>query len=189
MTENLNPTVLILIAGLAVVVGVALWMFVRKQRTEKLRGKFGPEYDKAVNEHQDVKLAESDLEKRVHRVAQFHIHPMSVEDRARFSSEWNREQSRFVDDPRAAVEHADTLVQQAMQARGYPVSDFEQNASDLSVEHPGVVDNYRIAHQIAVRDRQGLSNTEDLRKAMVSYRALFEDLLGQPAGKPEEVRR
>jgi hypothetical protein len=94
-----------------------------------------------------------------------------------------------VDDPRAAVKHADTLVQDVMQRRGYPVGDFDQNATDLSVDHPGVVENYRFAHEIALRENQGPGSTEDLRKAMVSYRALFEDLLGQTAEKPEEVRK
>jgi hypothetical protein len=87
------------------------------------------------------------------------------------------------------VNHADTLVQDVMQRRGYPVSDFDQNAADLSVDHPRVVENYRIAHEIALREGQGVSNTEDLRKAMVSYRALFEDLLVEAVAKPEEVRK
>jgi hypothetical protein len=94
-----------------------------------------------------------------------------------------------VDDPRAAVNHADGLVQRVMQARGYPVGDFEQNAIDLSVEHPRVVENYRIAHEVAVRDSEGRGSTEDLRKAMICYRELFEDLLGKRMEKPEEVRR
>jgi hypothetical protein len=94
-----------------------------------------------------------------------------------------------VDDPRAAVNHADTLVQDVMQRRGYPVGDFDQNAADLSVDHPRVVENYRIAHEIALRDGQSEGSTEDLRKAMVSYRVLFEDLLVESVGKPEEVRK
>jgi hypothetical protein len=189
MNYNLNPAVLILIVGLVLMIGVVLWLYMRRQRTEKLRSKFGPEYDRAVIEHHDLKHAESELEKRAKRVAKFNIHPLSPVDRAKFADEWRLEQSHFVDDPRGAVEHADVLVQQVMRSRGYPVSDFDQNASDLSVDHPEVVDNYRIAHQIAVRDSQGLSNTEDLRKAMVSYRALFEDLLGQSIEKAEEARR
>jgi len=94
-----------------------------------------------------------------------------------------------LDDPRAAVKHADALVQDIMQTRGYPVGDFDQNAADLSVYHPHVVENYRFAHEIAVKDDRGQGNTEDLRKAMVADRALFEGLLGQPIEKPEEVRK
>ena len=187
--SNLSPAVLILIAGLILLAGFVLWMYMRHKRSEKLRMKFGPEYDKAISEHRYQRHAESELEKRTKRVAKFNIHPLRTEDRLRFVEEWRREQSRFVDDPRAAVEHADSLVQEVMLSRGYPVSDFEQNANDLSVDHPLVVENYRIAHQIAVRDSQGQSNTEDLRQAMVSYRALFEDLLGQTIEKPEEVRK
>jgi len=103
--------------------------------------------------------------------------------------DWHREQSLFVDDPKAAVKHADGLVQDVMQRRGYPVGDFEQNAADLSVDHAAVVENYRTAHKIALMESQGQSSTEDLRKAMVCYRALFEDLLGQTIEKPEEARK
>ena len=122
-------------------------------------------------------------------MAQFHIRPLREDERARYAEDWRVEQSLFVDDPRAAVKHADTLVQDVMKHRGYPVSDFEQNAADLSVDHPRVVENYRIAHDIAIRDGKGQSSTEDLRKAMISYRSLFDDLLEQHVEKPEEVRK
>jgi len=185
----LNPVILILIAALVLATGFALWMYVQKQRTQKLRSKFGPEYDKAVAEHKNRGHAESELQKRSERVARFHIQPLKADDRSRYTEDWRREQSLFVDDPQAAVNHADTLVQDVMQRRGYPVGEFEQNATDLSVDHPRVVENYRIAHEIAVREGHGAGNTEDLRKAMVSYRVLFEDLLVETAGKPEEVRK
>ena len=185
----LNPVILMLAAGLAVAIGIALWMFVQKERTQKLHSKFGPEYDKAIAQHRNRGHAESELQKRVERVAKFHIQPLKTEDRSRYTEDWRREQSRFVDDPRAAVNHADTLVQDVMQRRGYPVGDFEQNAADLSVDHPRVVENYRIAHEIALREGQGAGETEDLRKAMVSYRALFEDLLVETIEKPEEIRK
>jgi hypothetical protein len=186
---TLNPTILVLIAGLVLAIGVALWMYIQKERTQKLRSKFGPEYDKAVAEHRDRGHAESDLRKRADRVAKFHIQPLKAEDRSRYTEDWRREQSQFVDDPRAAVNHADTLVQQVMERRGYPMGDFDQNAANLSVDHPRVVENYRIAHEIALREGQGAGDTEDLRKAMVSYRALFDDLLVETAEKPEEVRK
>jgi hypothetical protein len=186
--NTLNPVMLIVIVGVVLTIAVALWMVNRKKQTQKLRSKFGPEYDKAIGEHRDRGHAESELQKRATRVAKFKIHPLEAEDRSRFTEDWRREQSLFVDDPRAAVNHADTLVQDVMQKRGYPVADFDQNAADLSVDHPHVVENYRIAHQIALREGEGPGTTEDLRKAMVSYRALFEDLLNQTVGKPEEVR-
>jgi hypothetical protein len=188
LTE-LNPAILILIALLVLAMGVALWMYIQKQRTQKLRSQFGPEYDRAIGEHKNRGQAESELQKRAERVAKFHIQPLPAGDRSRYAEDWHREQSLFVDDPRAAVNHADTLVQDVMKRRGYPVGDFDQNATDLSVDHPGVVENYRFAHEIAVRDGQGKGSTEDLRKAMVSYRALFEDLLVETAAQPEEVRK
>jgi hypothetical protein len=184
-----NPAMLVLFAGLALAIGIAVWMYVKKERTQKLRSKFGPEYDKAIGEHRDRGHAESELQKRAARVANFNIHPLEAEDRSRYTEDWRREQTLFVDDPRGAVNHADTLVQDVMRGRGYPVGDFDQNATDLSVDHPRVVENYRIAHEIALREGQGNGNTEDLRKAMVSYRALFEDLLVETVAKPEEVRK
>jgi hypothetical protein len=186
---TINPTTLMLIAGLVLAIGIAVWMYIRKERTQKLRSKFGSEYDKAIAEHKDRGHAESELQKRAERVAKFNIQPLKAEDRSRYTEDWRREQSRFVDDPRAAVDHADTLVQHVMQRRGYPVGDFDQNAADLSVDHPRVVENYRIAHEIALQKRQGVGDTEDLRKAMVSYRALFEDLLVDNVEKPEEARK
>jgi hypothetical protein len=186
---NLNPIIPILIAGLVLAIGIALWMYIQKERTQKLRSKFGPEYDKAIGDHRNRGRAESELQKRALRVAKFNIQPLKIEDRSRFAEDWRREQSRFVDDPRAAVNRADALVQNVMQCRGYPVGDFDQNAADLSVDHPGVVENYRTAHEIALREGQGVGDTEDLRKAMVGYRVLFDDLLIETAEKPEEARK
>jgi hypothetical protein len=186
---NLISPVTLIAAILALVLCVALWIYFQKARTRKLRTKFGPEYDKAVAQHRDRGHAESELQKRADRVAKFKIQSLGAEDRSRYAEDWRQEQSRFVDDPRGAVNHADALVQDVMKRRGYPVGDFEQNAADLSVDHPRVVENYRIAHHIALKEGEGLDNTEDLRKAMVSYRALFEDLLVETVGKPEEARK
>jgi len=186
---DLSPAMIILIVVAVLAIGAAVWMFIEKRKTQALRSKFGPEYDRAIDTHKDRSHAESELEARSKRVAQFHIRPLRDDERAHYAEEWRVEQSLFVDDPRAAVKHADTLVQDVMKRRGYPVSDFEQNAADLSVDHPRVVEHYRLAHEIAVRDERGQSSTEDLRKAMVSYRALFEELLEQRVDRPEEVRR
>lgn len=187
--SNLTPAMILLIVVALLAIGAAVWMFIQKKRTQDLRSKFGPEYDKAIGTHGDRSHAESDLEKREKRVAKFNIRSLREEERVKYAEDWRVEQSLFVDDPRAAVKHADLLVQDVMKRRGYPVSDFDQNAEDLSVDHPRVVENYRIAHEIAIRDSRGQSSTEDLRKAMVSYRSLFEDLLEQPVDKPVEVRR
>jgi len=187
--SNLTPAMMILIVVAILAIGAAVWMFIQKKRTQDLRSKFGPEYDKAIDAHGDRTHAESDLVKREKRVAKFNIRSLRADERAKYAEDWRMEQSLFVDDPRTAVKHADVLVQDVMRQRGYPVRDFEQNAADLSVDHPRVVENYRVAHEISIRDGRGQSTTEDLRKAMVSYRDLFEDLLEQPVDKPVEVRR
>jgi len=188
----LNPPMLIAILGVVLAIGIALLIYMKyaqKKRTQNLRSKFGPEYDRALSEHRDRGHAESELQKRATRVAKFNIHPLKAEESSRYTEDWRREQSLFVDDPQAAVNHADTLVRDVMQRRGYPVGDFDQNATDLSVDHPRVVENYRIAREIALREGQNRGSTEDLRKAMVSYRVLFEDLLDQTVEKPEEVTK
>ncbi len=184
----MSLTTVMIIAGLVLAISVAIWLYMQKRQTQQLRSRFGSEYDRAIGEHRDRGHAESELQKRATRVAKFHIHPLKAEDRRRFTEDWRREQSLFVDDPRTAVNHADVLLQEVMQRRGYPVGDFDQSAADLSVDHPRVVENYRIAHEIALRDGQGQGSTEDLRKAMVSYRSLFEDLL-ETVEQPEGARK
>jgi FtsZ-interacting cell division protein ZipA len=192
---SINPIVLIIAITVVVAIVVALVLYMKKERTQKLRSKFGPEYDRAIDSHGNRSHAESELERRAKRVAAFNIHPLTADECAQYADDWRREQSLFVDDPKAAVRHADNLVQDVMKRRGYPVGDFEQNAADLSVDHPGLVENYRIAHDIALRDQRGRASTEDLRKAMVSYHALFDDLLErqvnvrETASIREEIRR
>jgi hypothetical protein len=122
-------------------------------------------------------------------VEKLQIRKLSNEEQTRFAESWRKEQAHFVDGPRSAVENADRLVGEAMKARGYPVGEFEARAADLSVDHPRVIENYRIAHEIALRDSRGEASTEDLRKAMVCYRALVEDLLEEHALEHQEVRR
>jgi len=186
--ESLDPRIVI---GVLVAVAVVVVAFVlsQKRRTDELRGKFGPEYERLVHEHGDPRRAESELTKRTERVKQLHIKALSPEHRDRFADAWRSDQARFVDDPKGAVVEADRLVADLMQVRGYPVGDFEQRAADVSVDHPHVVQNYRVAHDIALREQRGEASTEDLRKAMVHYRALFEDLLDSNEPEPREVRR
>jgi hypothetical protein len=189
--DSLDPRIVI---GVLVAIAVIVLSFVltQKRRTDELRGKFGPEYERLVREHGDPRFAERELGDRVERVKQLHIKPLAADHRRRFTEAWRSDQARFVDDPKAAVVEADRLVADLMQVRGYPVGDFEQRAADVSVDHPHVVQNYRAAHDIAVREKRGDASTEDLRVAMVHYRALFDDLLdsGEPVAKEtREVER
>ncbi|HKH91221.1 MAG TPA: hypothetical protein VKA54_05410 [Gemmatimonadaceae bacterium] len=167
---------------IAVVVGVLVlallgWYVWQRQRSEALRTRYGPEYERTVTQVGDKRRAESELVKRQERVAQLDISPLSAEQRNGYMQQWRAVQARFVDDPKGAVTDADRLVEDVMKTRGYPISDFDQRAADLSVHHPRVVDNYRAARDIAHRHRRGEATTEDLRQAMVHYRGLFEDLL------------
>ncbi len=172
-----NTVVWVLLVVALVAIAAAAWMFMQKRKTEQLREDFGPEYGRAVEEHGDRRQAESALEARRERVEQLDIRPLSPSDREGFAESWRAAQARFVDDPSAAISEADQLVGEVMQTRGYPVGDFEQRAADVSVDHPRVVEHYRAAHAIALRNEDGHADTEDLRQAMVHYRALFEDLL------------
>jgi len=162
----------------AVVVLAAVgWLVWQRRRSEALRAQYGPEYDRAVNQMGDKRRAESELLKRQERVEQLDIRPLSAAQRTDYTSRWRAVQAKFVDDPKGAVTDADGFVEDVMKARGYPVADFDQRAADLSVHHPRVVENYRAARDIALRHRRGDATTEDLRQAMVFYRALFQDLL------------
>jgi hypothetical protein len=175
---NVNTQLLWGIVVVAAAVAVIAWLLLRKRRTERLRDRFGPEYDRAVRDKGEVRKAEAALEARQARVARLHIRPLESADATRFSREWRSVQALFVDDPKAAITNADRLVGEVMRARGYPVGDFEQRVEDISVDHPDVVRNYRAAHDIALDHASGRTSTEDLRQAMVHYRALFTDLLG-----------
>lgn len=192
----MNPQTMWMVIAVVVVAAAAVgWMLWRKRRTTELRTRFGPEYEHTVKTTGDVAKAEAALESRAKRVEKFHIRPLTREDAARFDEGWRRVQSRFVDDPKAAVTQADRLVGEVMQARGYPVGDFDQQVEDISVDHPNVVMNYRAARDIAQEHARGKASTEDLRQAMVYYRELFKELLepaavGPDTQKPaEEARR
>src|SRR5512143_1344147 len=173
-----------------IVIGVVAWFVWQKRRQERLRGRYGPEFDHVVDETGSERKAASVLENREERVKELDIRRLSPEEADRFSTEWQRVQARFVDNPQLATAEADDLVGQLMVARGYPVSDFETRAADISVHHPLVVEHYRAAHDIAQRSARAEANTEDLRQAMIHYRALFDDLLETTSGAPrhEEIR-
>jgi hypothetical protein len=173
--------VTIAVVVLVVLTCFAVWQSTRKRRTEKLRAKFGSaEYTRAVTEGGNQQKAEAALNARAERVEKLHIKPLGPGDRARFIDSWAKLQARFVDGPGSAVTDADQLLGDVMSTRGYPVSDFEQRAADISVDHPLVLENYRAAHQYALRQTDGKANTEDLRQAMIHYRTLFEELVNEP---------
>jgi len=172
-----------------VAAGIGGLLFTRKRRTERLRTQFGGvEYARAVNEGGGRRKAEAALDQRADRVEGLHIRPLAAGDRARFVESWGRVQARFVDGPGGAVTDADRLLGDVMSTRGYPVSDFEQRAADISVDHPQVLENYRAAHQTALRQANGQANTEDLRQAMIHYRTLFEELVAEPQEQAQAAR-
>ena len=177
---------MILVVILVVAAAAALvWAYVDRQRRQsrRLKTRFGAEYGRTVRQLGDPARAEAELRKREARVAKFTIRPLTAEEATRFSEAWRRLQGRFVDNPKGAVAEADRLVTELMTARGYPMADFERRASDISVDHPAVVDAYRAAQAIAVKDAHGAVDTEELRTAIVHYRALFADLLDAPAAQ------
>ena len=182
--------VIVVIAALVLLVvggflGVA---FARRQRTRRLRERFGPEYERTVNELGDQERAEEELESRLEHVQSLDIKPLSREQQERFVREWREVQARFVDKPVQAVQEADRLVKEVMAARGYPVSDFDQRVADISVDHPDLVTHYRGVHEIAARSEREEVDTEDLRQAMVHCRAVFEELLGTAVLEMDERR-
>ncbi len=176
---NPNTNTLIIAAVVIILVIVAVVLFMRNRGTAKLRDRFGPEYARAVEEGGGRRAAEVQLHEREKRVEGFSIHPLGIGDRERFAASWRQVQTEFVDNPERAVTHADEVVGDVMATRGYPVSDFEQRSADLSVDHPVVVQNYRAAHDIAMRQGRGEASTEDLRQAMIHYRSLFDELIGE----------
>jgi hypothetical protein len=170
-------TVILAVALIAVVLGVVAWLILQRQRSLKLQQRFGPEYGHAVSEFGSRIKAESELRKREERVGRLNITPLIPADAARFSQSWSALQSRFIDNPKGVVVEADLLVRELMVKRGYPMGDFERRAADMSVDHPDIVTTYRSAQAIAERDQRGEADTEELRKAVVHFRTLFDELL------------
>jgi FtsZ-interacting cell division protein ZipA len=186
----MNQTLLIVIAlAVIAVLIVASITMSRRRRSDHLKSRFGPEYEHALETKGDRSKAEAELAEREKRVEKLDIRPLDESERQRFTHRWTEVQARFVDDPPRAVAFADALLADVMKARGYPVSDFEQRAGDISVDHPNVVEHYRAGHDIARRHERGRASTEELRQAMIHYRALFEDLVGAaaPAAREKEA--
>jgi hypothetical protein len=156
---------------------VVAYLKYRKNKSAGLRKRFGSEYDRAVVEHGTSSKAEARLADRETRVDALKIRELGATERERFVAEWQVVQSRFVDHPKAAVTEADDLIAALLEARGYPKDDFEQRAADVSVTYPRVMENYRVAHAIAVRPGRTEASTEELRTAMIQYRAIFDELV------------
>ncbi len=177
-----NTQIAIVIAVVVIAaVAIGILLFARKRRTARLRTQFGgAEYTRAVKEGGSQRKAEAALDKRSDRVEALHIRALGAGDRARFVDSWRRVQARFVDGPGGAVTDADQLLGDVMSTRGYPMSNFEQRAADISVDYPLVLENYRSAHEIAIRQTHGQASTEELRQAMIHYRTLFDELVGEP---------
>jgi hypothetical protein len=181
----------VIAVAIIVLLGVAAgaWYYSRQQRTKGLKENFGPEYERALRQSdRDKGQAEGELEERRKRVEQLNLRDLTPDEQRQFTAKWRDTQGRFVDDPKAAINEADTLVIELMQTIGYPMSDFEGRAADISVSHPQVVPNYRAAHAMAERNKQGQASTEEMRQALVHYRSLFDELLGASATQSEVKR-
>lgn len=171
----------VLVIAAAVIVAAAIVaFFVVRQRRNRLRRHFGPEYDRTVQETGSKYRAEAKLEKLEKRVRKFHIRPLTSDERVRYREHWQTIQTRFVDDPDKALQQADDIVREVMNTCGYPLTDFENQAEELSVDHPQIVEHYRDAHAIAVRRARREASTEDVRRALIHYRTLFDELVGEP---------
>ena len=175
----------VLIVVIVVLLAIVAALAYQRRRSTQLREGFGPEYDRAVEEHGDQRAAESELRERRERRRTYDIRPLGATARDRYAERWRATQAQFVDQPASALSDADTLVAEVMHERGYPVEDFEQQAADVSVDHPEVVEHYRKAHAIHTGSR---ASTEELREAMLHYRALFAELLEGPERETQEVR-
>jgi hypothetical protein len=174
----------IIVVAAVVLVAIVVWRALAAKKTRALQGRFGPEYDRALDSSESRRQAEADLKARAERRDELDIRPLAPGARERYLGEWQRVQARFVDDPDGALREADMLIQQVMSDRGYPMDDFEQRAADVSVDHPDVVENYREGHRLTRAAATGDGTTEDLRQAMVHYRALFDELLEEGSDAP-----
>lgn len=181
--ETLMRIAVVVVAAL---VAIVAWLLVRRRKTAALRARFGPEYDRLLQSTKTPSEAERELEQRQRRVQSFSLRTLPQEEAEQFVQSWRTVQARFVDDPRTAVVEADRLIEDVMRARGYPVEDAAQRLDDLSVEHAPVVSHYRSGREIVARHGRGEASTEDLRQAMVHFRALFDELVGARTG---DVRR
>src|SRR5262245_26745029 len=175
-----NQTMMAIVIVVAIViVFAAVWLMMRRRRTTALRERFGPEYDRVLETRGTMTEAERELQERQRRVEGLSLRPLSREDAESFTASWRTVQAKFVDDPRSAVVDADRLITDVMRARGYPVEDANRRLDDLSVDHAQVIHHYRAGGEIVERHERGAASTEDLRQAMVHFRALFDELVAE----------
>ena len=177
--------IILTLVGLVLLAAILIWLAVRNRNTTKLREKFGDEYDRTVEEKGRRSAAEAALEEREKRVAELDIRPLTPQQRDDAIREWREVKAIFVESPVEAVLHADRLLSRIMQARGYPMADFDRRYEDLTVEHSEVARHYREGHEITVRHEEGKASTEDLRQAMIHFEALFDDLVNEVAHDDE----
>jgi hypothetical protein len=178
--------VLVIVIIAVVVLAAVVWPAMRRR---SLRRRFGPEYDRLVSEQDNRGAAERELRERERRHAELELRPLAPESRARYAAAWEELQIRFVDTPSEAVTAGDELVTRLVAERGYPTSDYDEQLAHLSVEHARTLGHYRDAHEIHLRNERGEATTEQLRQALVHYRALFADLLGEdPVQRPDHPR-
>ncbi|WP_369634502.1 hypothetical protein [Nocardia sp. JMUB6875] len=178
--------VVIIIAVVVVVLLIVMAALRPRTRSKRLRERFGPEYDRTVQEAQNRKVAEQELTEREKRHDQLELRELSPDEKHRYEAAWTHIQEQFIDDPSGALDAADRLVNQAMTDRGYPRDSYDQQLADLSVEHARPLGRYRSAHDIAARAERGAVSTEDMRTAIVHYRELFADLLD--GGHPDTAQ-
>lgn len=186
---NMDAQTWIILAAVAVLAATAIvvWRVYQKKQSDRLKAHFGPEYGRAVANLGSQSKAESELKAREARVEHLKIVPLPPAEAARFGQAWRALQGRFIDNPKGVLAEADQLVRELMHKRGYPMGDFDRRAADISVDHPAVVEHYRAAQATALRDQRGQADTEELRKGVVHYRALFQELLEVSDGKPNGV--
>jgi len=177
--------IVLIIVAAVLVVALLGWLMTRRRRSAVLQQRFGSEYEHRLEEHGDRRAVEAELRDASKRRRSLDVRPLSGPARDRYSDQWRAVQSRFVDQPDQAVSEADLLVAAVMEARGYPVEDFDDQIDMVAVDHPDVAENYRAAHAIHNRNAQRMASTDDLRQALIHYRSLFEELLADTsAPKP-----
>lgn len=179
MSDLTLTIIVVAVAAISAGAAVILYQYYLRQRSRRLKGRFGPEYERLKETRGTSLAAENELVERQRRVAKFHIRRLNPEERRRYTGRWAQVQAEFVDDPKSSLSRADELLGEVMAALGYPVEDFDQRSADLSVDYPVVVQHYHAAHAIALSDRTGQATTEDLRQAMIHYRALFDELVSE----------
>ncbi len=180
--------IIVVVAVLLVVGAISGLVFSRRQRSKRFQNKYGSEYNRTVKSAGNEKKAQAEMNERQKHVETLNIRPLSDDERKRYLADWTAVQAKFVDQPGQATVEADHLIMEVMQARAYPVSEFEQRAADISVNYPTLVSNYRAAREIAVKNEHHQANTEELRQALIYYRSLFDELLKTETVRPEKKK-